>query len=639
MDINMNTNAKKLLCLLLIVFASLSLSACGGKNYISMERAKRTESTGPSWTVLVYMCGGDSESKEGLASECIKEMMEVSYSENVNVVVETGGSMQWHIDGIYPDYLQRFEMQKDGMCLVDQKMADNMGSYKTLEDFLSWGVKNYPAEHYMTVIWDHGGSSLSGLCYDELYGDDCLNLEELYYGISLSGTKFDIIGLDAGLSANLETASALSPYGDYMVASAEYATECWDYTAAIQCLIDYPNGVTADICRVICDAAYAKCKLAGVDSVASISVTDLSKISTLSQSFDGLAGVILTSTDSLDGCAHLQRSLEYAHVYGANASEEGYSNLIDLGNLAEIVQEDTGATSSILGQTLTEAVPYKINGKYHDGASGMGVFYPLDNNPDTVIKYINTDISSNYKQYLRNIVTNTAAYQESDYHTSNAWYYYTNELQNMQVYTDINKDDYYELNLIGYMGIVKTVGVNRSMYDEKNQKTVSLDFDEKCDSDWNGGIFTYNTASAPMLNGRYMTMRYVGWGGNYKIYTVPILLNGEPTNLRVAYSESSDSYEVMGAWNGVDTATGKADRTLRKVGFFDRVTPVLSAADGSYVLGKRFITGIGGVKIKNKKLKSGSYYLNYRIEDIYGNIIPSQGVKLDIDSSGKNMYK
>lgn len=635
----MNTNAKKLLCTLLIIFSVFALTACGKKNYISMERAERTASTGPSWTVLVYMCGGDAESKEGLASECITDMMKLNYPENVNVVIETGGSTQWHINGIYPDYLQRFEMQKDGMCLVDQKMADNMGDYRTLTDFLSWGTKAYPAEHYMAVIWDHGGGSMSGIAYDELYNDDCLNLEELSYAISLSGTKFDIIGFDAGLSANLETASAIASYGDYMIASAEYAPSCWDYSAAIQCLIDYPNGITGDICRVICDAVYNRCVADKTSDIASLSVTDLSKISTLAQSFDGLAGVMLTTTDTLAGSAHLQRSLEYTHIYGANSPEEGYSNVIDLGNLASIVQEDTGATSDILGQTLDETVIYCVNGKYHDGASGLGVFYPLDNNPETVMKYMDIDISSNYKQYLRKTVTNTDLYTEEDYHSSAAWTEYSDELQRLQVYTSINGDSYYELNLIGNMGIIKTIGVNRYMYDKKSEKLVRLDYDEKCDSQWESGIFTYNTAKLPMLNNRAVTMRYVGWGGNYKIYTVPAIINGEQTNLRIAHSDSADSYEVIGAWNGVDSASGKADRTLKKIKFFDRITPVLSANDGAYNLGKRFIVGFGGAKVKDKKLENGSYFLEYSIEDIFGNTITADGATLEISGNSRNIYQ
>lgn len=613
------------------------LTACGSKNYISMERSKRKESTGPTWTVLVYMCGGDAESADGLASESIKEMMDIDYSENVNVVVETGGSSQWHIDGIYPDYLQRFEIQKDGMCLVDQTMADNMGNYRTLTDFLNWGISAYPAEHYMAVVWNHGGGSLTGLAYDELYNDDCLNLEELSYAISLSGKTFDIIGLDAGMSANLETASALAPYGNYMIASEEFAPECWDYTAAIQCLIDYPNGVISDICRVICDAAYKKCEEAGTADIAALSVTDLSKISTLAQSFDGLAGVMLTSTNSIEGCAHLQRSLEYAHVFGANSPEEGYSNAIDLGNLASIVQEDTGSTSDILGQSLDEAIVYSVNGKYHDGASGLSVFYPLDNNPDTIMQYLELDTSENYKQYLKNMVANTEQY--TDYQSSGAWQAYSAEAQNMQVYTSINDDSYYELNLIGNMGVVKSVGVNRYVYDKNTQQYMLLGYDEKCDSQWESGIFTYNSSRIPMLGGHFVTMRYIGWGGNYKIYSIPAMINGVQTNIRVARSETTDTYEVLGAWKGIDSASGKADRILRKVKFPDKIQPVMHAYDGSYNLGKSFFAGIGGINMKNKKIPNGTYLLEYSIKDIYGNYLHNEAVSLDVTGIGNRMYK
>lgn len=633
----MINNTKKILCIFLTALTLLILTACGGKNYISMERSKRKDSTGPSWTVLVYMCGGDLESRDGLASECIKEMMDIDYPENVNVVIETGGSSQWHMNGIYPDYLQRFEIQKNGMCLVDQKMADDMGNYKTFTDFLSWGVASYPAEHYMAVIWDHGGSSLGGIAYDELYNDDCLNLEELSYAMNLSGTTFDIIGLDAGMSANLETASALAPYGNYMIASEEFAPECWDYNAAIQCLIDYPNGVTSDICRVICDAAFKKCEEAGTSDIASLSVTDLTKISTLAQSFDGLAGVMLTSTNSIEGCAHLQRNLEYAHVFGANSPEEGYSNAIDLGNLASIVQEDTGSTSDILGQSLSEAVVYNVNGKYHDGASGLSVFYPLDNNSDTVMKYLELDTSENYKQYLKNMVSNTEQY--ADYQYSGAWQGYSAEAQSLQVYTSINNDSYYELNLIGNMSLINSVGVNCFAYDKNSEKYMFLGYDEKCDAQWEGGIFTYNPSRLPMLGGHFVTTRYIGWGGNYKIYSIPVMINGEQTNIRAAYSEASGTYEVIGSWKGVDMTSGKTDRTLKKVSFPDRIQPVIYAYDGSYNLGKSFFAGIGGAKLKSKKTPNGTYLLEYAIKDIYGNYVHNEAISLDVTAIGNRMYK
>ena len=40
------------------------------------------------------------------------------------------------------------------------KTAD-MGSYKTLADFVQWGSQNYPADHLAVVIWDHGSGALN----------------------------------------------------------------------------------------------------------------------------------------------------------------------------------------------------------------------------------------------------------------------------------------------------------------------------------------------------------------------------------------------------------------------------------------------------------------------------------------------
>ena len=128
----MEENMKKLITLTIAAVTALSLCGCG-RGYVSPERAERKGDNGLNWTVLVYMCGGAQESRHGAASEALKEMCKTDYPENINVIVQTGGCGDWKIDGIYGDYLQRFEMQKDGMYMVDQKLASNMGSYGTPE--------------------------------------------------------------------------------------------------------------------------------------------------------------------------------------------------------------------------------------------------------------------------------------------------------------------------------------------------------------------------------------------------------------------------------------------------------------------------------------------------------------------------
>ncbi|MGI6778802.1 MAG: clostripain-related cysteine peptidase [Acetivibrionales bacterium] len=46
--------------------------------------------------------------------------------------------------------------------------------------FLAFGKENYPAKRTAVVFWNHGGGSVSGAAFDELYGMDSLSLAEMY---------------------------------------------------------------------------------------------------------------------------------------------------------------------------------------------------------------------------------------------------------------------------------------------------------------------------------------------------------------------------------------------------------------------------------------------------------------------------
>ena len=76
------------------------------------------------------------------------------------------------------------------------------------------------------ILWDHGGGSISGVCFDEI-SDDSLSLREIDTGL-LSTMKnagmtdtFEFIGFDACLMSTVETANVLASYSDYMIASEE----------------------------------------------------------------------------------------------------------------------------------------------------------------------------------------------------------------------------------------------------------------------------------------------------------------------------------------------------------------------------------------------------------------------------------
>ena len=46
-------------------------------------------------TVILYMCGADLESQNGMATSDLKEMVNADLSDKVNLLVYTGGAKKW----------------------------------------------------------------------------------------------------------------------------------------------------------------------------------------------------------------------------------------------------------------------------------------------------------------------------------------------------------------------------------------------------------------------------------------------------------------------------------------------------------------------------------------------------------------
>ena len=195
---------------------------------LNINRPKRdeTEPMGKegTWTVFVYMCGSDLESRAGAASRDIEEMISSSANDNVKFVIETGGSVKWR-NGASSKKLQRYEISNGKAELVDETANASMGLDTTLSDFLDWGIKNYPAANMGLILWNHGGGSINGVCLDEQFSPDSLLLRELdaaLYSVYDKMTEpFEFIGFDACLMSSVEAASLLSTHSNYMIASEE----------------------------------------------------------------------------------------------------------------------------------------------------------------------------------------------------------------------------------------------------------------------------------------------------------------------------------------------------------------------------------------------------------------------------------
>ena len=185
------------------------------------------------WTVMVYLDADNNLELAGLLD--LNEMEAAGNADTVNVVVqidralgESSGHGDW-TDGrrylIGPD--------EDPSLITSELVAElgevNMGDPLALSDFIGWSIRNYPANRYALIIWDHG-AGWNGIAFDSDVGvtgtADHISLLDLQtalqQALAQNGVdRLDVIGFDACLMGQLEVFQAVQPYADYAVGSEE----------------------------------------------------------------------------------------------------------------------------------------------------------------------------------------------------------------------------------------------------------------------------------------------------------------------------------------------------------------------------------------------------------------------------------
>lgn len=181
------------------------------------------------WTILLYSAS-DNDLKSAMLDD-VAEIETVGSDSYTNIVaqVDEGRSKG------ATRYLLQKDDNRDGIDSppVERLGSVNMSDPKTLADFVEWGVKNYPAEHYMVIISDHG-DGWKGACQDWSH-DGWMSLPQIREGLAdaqaRTGKKLDVLGFDACLMASAEVAHELKDVASYMIASEETeSADGWNYT-------------------------------------------------------------------------------------------------------------------------------------------------------------------------------------------------------------------------------------------------------------------------------------------------------------------------------------------------------------------------------------------------------------------------
>lgn len=323
-------------------------------------------------TIMVYLCGTDLESKYGMATNDLNEMMKANLSEKVNIIVYTGGCSKWKTSAISTNTNQIYKVISGGMTCLESNMGNKaMTDPGTLTEFINYASKNYPANRNMLIFWDHGGGSLSGYGYDETHSSSgSMNLAGIDKALKNAGMKFDFIGFDACLMATVETDIMLSKYADYAISSEETEPGIgWYYTNWLTALSNNTSMPTTEIGKNIIDDFIDECNRKCPGEKTTLSLIDLAELSqTLGDDFKAFS----TSTTKLI----TDKKYEVVSDARSGAREFSPSQPIDQVDLINLALNLNTGEGKALADTLLSAVKYNRTSSNMTNAYGVSIYFP-----------------------------------------------------------------------------------------------------------------------------------------------------------------------------------------------------------------------------------------------------------------------
>lgn len=229
-----------------------------------------------SATVMIYMVGSDLESKRGLATDDLNEIMAADLRNNVNVVIQTMGTRQWVCPDVRADTAQRFSIQDGKLNLLEDDLGQlDSTDPKTLTDFIRFSADQFPADRNILILWNHGAGPIYGYGSDENQAKNAsLTLDEIRSALRDSQMTFDLLGMDACLMGSLETCCALWSFADYLCASEDFeSSDGWEYTRWLSALGKNPAISTPELGAIITQDFADNSQAAGEDGI--LAVVDL----------------------------------------------------------------------------------------------------------------------------------------------------------------------------------------------------------------------------------------------------------------------------------------------------------------------------------------------------------------------------
>jgi hypothetical protein len=312
-----------------------------------------------TWTWLVYMAGDNN--LQGAGSTDLTEMKRVGSTDDVNVLVQFDTKA---------NKTTRYRIEKNKLKVLEQMPGVDCGDPKVLTSFIRWGIKNFPAKHYLLDVWNHGGGwenlpadydydairaakpqaaaklrrlkrSLFRTTVKRIHArspqaraiaidcgsGDYLDNQELRTAVARAlpaGRKLDIFACDACLMNMLEIAYEMQDTARFMVGSEETEpADGWPYAAILRPLVARPAMAPPELAKLIVQEYRKSFQHTG--DATTQSALDLARIPAAAAAVNALADLLLADLPQLAGTVILARD---------RAQKFEMPEYIDLGDFA-----------------------------------------------------------------------------------------------------------------------------------------------------------------------------------------------------------------------------------------------------------------------------------------------------------------
>ncbi len=652
-----------------------------------LARPKRTTLAGggnDQVTVMVYLLGTDLESRSGMATLDLQEMLNADLSQKVNIVIETGGTKKWQNDTIKGNTNQRYLISSQGMRLLEDNLGrKSMVEPSTLTDFIRYAERNFPADRYFLIFWDHGGGSVTGFGYDEHFKGDHMTLDGIERALFNAGTQFDFIGFDACLMATLETAFVVEPYADYLIASEELEPGIgWYYTGWLNELSKNSSMETIDLGKKLIDDYVLEVKRQTPKSQATLSLVDLAELSsTVPEYFSAFA----------QSMGELMETDNYKKVSDSRVATKEFaaSSKINQIDLVDFANNLGTPEAEAFAEALGGAVKYNRMSDNITDANGLSIFFPYGKLTD-VSSMLNTYREIGMDEHYSRAITSFANLNaggkmaspgrgimdmllgagqsassltqgisgqviggllntflsQGDFSSITGGEQEAPEWLDTQQVTE--SAEYYSQHMIDPASLVITMKDGQRVLSLSEQEwelvhTMELDvFIDDGDGFIDLGrdnVFEYNQEGDLILeydgtwltiNGQvvsyYMTS-YDAYGDNYKIMgRIPALINGQRMDIILSFDQETPFGEVLGARIVYDneTETPTLPKGLIEIIPGDTIEYLCDYYTYQGEFNDTYYLGApyvasGEWNIENLAITNLAYVMSYKITDIYGN--------------------